>query len=198
MRQINEDERDALFAAWMEDRESAVPAPLGEWVERYPDCAGELISWAADAPVLNAAERRSPDAEAEQKAIASGLQTLARFLQPLDSLLGEARARGRSPKALAEEINISPTLLARLQQRLIAAGSIPDTLVAGLSSALGRSTSVIREYLARPAMLAQSASYKSDRVPQAASQESFLHAVLSAPDLTETQRQYWLDQGHAP
>lgn len=201
-------DEDALFAAWSEDRQTPAPQPLREWVARYPQYAPTLIAWAADMPLLECAlESAAPDPAGEARTLIVGRQALAEMraqyfaaeanaapARPLDDLLQAARARGLTAKTLAARLDVGLPLVAKLNQRLVRLATIPDILVQRLANELETGVEQVRAYLARPATLAMSAQYKSDSVPQAAPPEDFTDCVRACSDMTNDQKQFWLEQ----
>ena len=199
-------EQDELFADWSEDRQSATPQSLQNWVRRHPDYAAQLMQWAVDAPLLECAMQQPADPIGEARTAAIGRQVLAemraRYLtdtatEPetaLTSLYAAAQKRGMSVKALAAQIGVGVPLVAKLQQRLVRATTLPEELVSRLSEALQVSGAQIRAYLNQPSGLATGASYKSDDVPQAGEPEDFATAVRACADMSASQKQFWLSQ----
>ncbi len=170
MTHAEENERDALFAAWSEDRQGRAPRSLQEWIELHPAYAADLIRWAAEAPLLDCALDLPPDAAGEARVLAIGRQVLAEMraryqtaaVTPLQGLLEAARSRGLTPKALAGRLNVGLSTVAKLQQRHFRLASIPSELIACLADALQVSADQVRDYLRRPPTLAPAASYKSE------------------------------------
>ena len=202
MKQTLESERDALYIAWSEDRQTAAPTPLRDWIARHPAHAEELTRWAVDAPVLECAAQRPTDPAAEARTLEIGQQVVAemraRYLTaqpaPLKGLLETAKACGLTPKALAERLGVGLSTLAKLQQRHFRFASLPAEIVERAADALQVSAGQVRAYLQQPPTLAAGASYKSDGVPRAAEQEDFAQAVRVSRDMTEEQKAYWLAQ----
>ena len=201
-------DEDALFAAWNEDRQANAPRSLREWVNRYPQHAPSLIAWAADMPLLECAlESAIPDSNAEAHTLAVGRQALAEMraqyfaAQPaaapaaaIDNLLQAARTHGLTAGRLAARLNVGLPLVAKLNQRLVRLATIPESLLQGLADELQTGVEQVRAYLARPATLAASAQYKADSAPQVSAPEDFADAVRACTDMTNDQKQFWLDQ----
>ena len=201
-------DEDALFAAWSEDRQTPAPQPLREWVSRYPQHAPTLIAWAADMPLLECAlESAAPDAAGEAQTLAIGRNALAEMralyfateanaapARPIDDLLQTAKARGLNARTLAARLDVGLPLVAKLNQRLVRLATIPDILIQRLANELDAGVEQVRAYLARPATLAVGAQYKSDSIPQAAQPEDFTACIRACPDMTDDQKQYWLEQ----
>lgn len=202
MKQTLESQRDALYIAWSEDRQTAAPTPLRDWIARHPAHAEELTRWAVDTPLLDCAAQRPADLAAEAHTLAIGRQVVAemraRYLTaqpaPLKGLLETAKACGLTPKALAERLGVGLSTVAKLQQRHFRFASLPAEIVAQAADALQVSVGQVRAYLQQPPTLAAGASYKSDGVPRAAAQEEFADSIRSSRDMTEEQKAYWLAQ----
>lgn len=202
MKQTLESQRDALYIAWSEDRQTAAPTPLRDWIARHPAHAEELARWAVDTPLLDCAAQRPADLAAEAHTLAIGRQVVAemraRYLTvqpaPLKGLLETAKACGLTPKALAERLGVGLSTVAKLQQRHFRFASLPAEIIARAADALQVSVGQVRAYLQQPPTLAAGASYKSDSVPRAAAQEEFAQAIRSSRDMTEEQKAYWFTQ----
>lgn len=212
-------EKDALFTAWNDDRQSKNPQPLWAWVSRHPEHAEALIGWAADMPLLEyGLENAVPDPTGEARTLSLGrmalaekraqyftaldknkensttLQTAPGQMAPLSDMIQAAKAHGLTGKALAGQLGIGLPLLAKLNQRLIHLSTLPDELINRLSDSLQASVEQVRDYLARPATLSSAAQYKSDGVPEVADAEDFANAVRACSDMTEEQKQFWLNE----
>ncbi len=200
MTQTAEWERDALFAAWSEDRETPMPKSLADWIAAYPGYAGDLARWTVEAPVIECAEQGSADPAADARALTIGRQLVAEMRAKalaaaparLESLLEAAKQRGLTPKTLAERIGVGLSTVAKLQQRHFQLASLPAELIRRTADALQVSADQVRDYLRQSPTLAAGASYKSDGVPRAAAQEDFADAVRACRDLTEAQKAFWL------
>lgn len=205
-------EKDALFAAWSDDRQSGSPQPLRAWPNRYPQYADALIGWAADMPLLECSlENARPDPAGEAQTLAIGRNALAEMraqyfasaataavtaqdAAPLADLVQAAKARGLTAKALAAQVGVGLPLIAKLNQRLICSATLPDELINRMVEALQTSGDQVRAYLARPATLSAAAQYKSDGVPTVSPTEDFAEAVRACVDMTDDQKKFWLSQ----
>jgi hypothetical protein len=208
-------EKDALFAAWSDDRQAPSPQPLRAWLNRYPQYADALIGWAADIPVLECGlENARPDPVGEAQTLTIGRQVLAEMRAkyfasaemtqtaatpqhttvPIADLVQAAKVRGLTAKTLAGQIGIGLPLVAKLNQRLIRLATLPDELINRLAEALQTSGEQVRAYLTRPATLSGAAQYKSDSIPSVSEPQDFAEAVRTCVDMTEDQKQFWLNQ----
>lgn len=209
-------EIDALFTAWTDDRQSKNPQPLRSWISRHPQYAEALIGWAADMPLLEyGLENAVSDQAGEARTLSLGRMALAEMrtqyftsleknsiasstaidqTAPLNDMILAAKSRGLTGKALAGQVGIGLPLLAKMNQRLIHLATLPDELINRLANSLQVSVEQVRDYLARPATLSSAAQYKSDGVPQVADAEDFANAVRACPDMTQEQKQFWLNQ----
>lgn len=75
---FSEDALDALFAAWDEDRRSASPSPLEEWIRHYPAYRDYLQEWAECAAILDEAERTPEDPGEARRIAAIGDRVIAK------------------------------------------------------------------------------------------------------------------------
>lgn len=200
MKRHTEDNLDALYMAWQEDRLSTTPTPLQDWLARYPNHASEIVRWTQHEPLVAWSETQTTEPALYARAETIGRNVVAemraRYETPLHSLLATAKARGLSPKALAEQLHVGQPIVAKLQQRLLRVASLPGELIEALADALGVSGEQVRAYLYQPATLAAGASYKSDTVPQVADQEDFADAIRACTDMTDAQKSRWLRSDH--
>jgi transcriptional regulator with XRE-family HTH domain len=200
MIQTEKREQDMLFADWSEDRQTATPKPLADWIAAYPDHAAELVRWAVEAPVIDCVEQTPADPAADARVLAIGRQVIAemraqqRAAAParLESLLQAAKQHGLTLKTLAERIGVGPSTVAKLQQRHFRPASLPAELIRRVADALQVTADQVRDYLRQPPTLSASASYKSADVPRTTTQEDFAQAIHNCLDMTEEQKSFWL------
>jgi hypothetical protein len=197
-------EGDAVLIAFAEAHEAGT-ASLSEWMRRYPAHARELAryaahTWAGDTVYTEAA----PSAEALRvRRIGLEVARACRAAQTapqtapqtaLTSLLAVVKAQGLKPEVFAQNLGISYALFFKLHRRLIAPDSVPARFVQSLAEALERSVDEVRAYLNQGPTLAAGASYRSDNRPQAGQQETFAQAVASDPEMTDEQRNRWIQE----
>lgn len=200
----NEFELDSLYAEWSDDRSAGQPKPLKEWVMAHPEQAQSLVAWASAESVFQVAEERSVYAISEERAQALGASVLAEVRgkmeassRPLQSIVATAKERGLSVKTLAQRIGVGVTLVAKLQDRLLVANSVPNALVERLSEALDVTAEQIRAYLQLPPQLAKGAMYKSADVPVVGAQQEFEKAIESALDMSAAEKAFWKGEAQA-
>lgn len=202
--QTPNDELDALYARWQDDRRSAQPTALREWLAGYSTCREELIRWTADAPLYEPADETAVSTEEEAQVLKIGRDILARKLAAYNAspdrptvrdLYALAKERGLKTRDLAVALGIAPEIVAKLQSRLIRCATIPASFLELLASTLSAPVEQIRAYLEQPPALAQGALYKSDAAPQAGDAEEFTAAIRSCRAMTEPQKQRWLETG---
>ncbi len=63
-----ENEKDALFAAWCDERETGRARPLLEWIDAYPQYRDDLTLWAASSYLLEDTLEFPADPAAEERA----------------------------------------------------------------------------------------------------------------------------------
>lgn len=189
------DKSDAVYIAWSEDRQTAAPQKLGEWIAANPAHSAELIQWAADEAVAESAAVYSASPTAEARAIEIGRQAAARMraqtAAPVRSLLTLAQQQNLDTDALAERLSLSEPLIMKLERRLLRVATVPAQLIQSVAETLRVTAQQIQAYLALPAALANKVSYRSETVPQAM-QQDFAQAVRNDYELTDDQKQFWL------
>ncbi len=194
----NEMELDALYTEWSDDRSSRQPKPLKEWVKAHPTQAQDLMTWASAEPIFRVAEERNAYSVSAERAQALGASVLTELRakmeatpRPLHSLVVAAKEKGLNVKTLAQRIGIGVTLIAKLQDRLLIANSVPNALVERLSEALDVTAEQIRAYLQLPPQLAKGAMYKSADVPAVGEQQDFGKAIEEALEMSAEEKAFW-------
>lgn len=193
-------------------RSGAAPR-IGDYVRRYPHYARELVEYAlsfsavfADQPppderppaVLSPAAQKALAAIREQRAAyeaaAAAPANVPASAQPevIDSLFKRGAAVDHPPQKLFGELGLSADLGAKLEARVIAAATIPRTLIERLAGLLQTSAEAIQAYLAGARPTTQGAQlYLAERPPEY-SQQSFLEAVEHST-LTEDEKRAWVE-----
>lgn len=142
---------------------------LREWAARYPAHADALVEvslagFAAGLSLTDPLEDGPEDAET----VALGRAVLDGYFappKPLVSLVDEAKARGLTPREFARALRLDTPTLARLNQRLLDAATLPRSLVRQAAQTLGRSADEVAAYLRLPPRLASGAQYKARQAP---------------------------------
>lgn len=207
-----DDELLRITAEYAEAARSGAAPRIGDYVRRYPQYARELVEYAlafsaifADQPAPDerpvttpspAAQKalayiREQHATYESQAVAAGSPAPAQS-EAIDSLFKRGIAVGYSPPRLFGELRLSADLGAKLEARVIAAATIPRTLIERLAALLQTSTEAIQAYLAGAQPQAQGAQlYLAERPPEY-SQQSFLDAVAQST-LAEDEKRAWVE-----
>ena len=197
---LTDDEILAVLVDFADAETSANANALPEWATRYPALAGDFgrvaeAAWSQDA-LMPAPE--TPSAERFRKI---GRAALAHALPgyappapqvPLTNLLQTAKECGLSRQAFAAQLLLPDTLLLKLNRRFIDAATVPLELVNKMADALNRTADEIAAYLSLPAQVPQTASFRSDVVPQAKT-ESFADALSGDPEALPEHKAAWLD-----
>lgn len=168
------------------------PALLPAWLRAFPQFGEELraVSWHT---WTRETDRRSAGEadEAEEdpvivgmgRSVLASLFPLASSAPPLTSLLQAAQAQGLSAGEFARAVRLDVFLLARLEQRLIRAASLPRALVEQIAHTLDRSAADVALYLRGRPSFAAGAHYKARQAPQVGAPVDFSVALAaSSPD----------------
>ena len=181
---------------------------LREWLSCYPQFQEELVAvsqqvWTKGPDWLSADDSGGAGEEPEEdpELIAAGRHALAFLLPettidlpaanselPLVSLLAAAKAKGLSARDLAQALRLDIPLLARLEQRLIRAATIPRSLVERIAQTVDFSIADVTNYLRGGPSLAASAHYKAMQAPRAGEQSDFLEVLKSS---SADSRTFW-------
>jgi hypothetical protein len=198
MNEHREDDMDQLFASFYADRHSEAPRPLVSWIDDRPDLSAQFIQWATEIPALATAELMPASPDFESRSLAIGQAILQRHGLAasvgagLSSLNDAARRCGSTPREAARRIGVGMSIFAKLNRRLISAGTIPARLLDRTAETLRLSLEEVRDYLAQPPALAAGAAYRSDAPPSVSEPQDFAEAVRTSPDMTDAEKLEWL------
>lgn len=175
------------------------------YLERYPDYADELRDYvvylhtiAVDlpAPAAVPAAELSPAARSvltrmAAEGVAAQVPTMAQTVVRVaetETLVSRAGRAGVKPIQLVAKVGINIDILTRLQNGLIAPGSVPRTLIQRIAAVIAETPATVETLLGLNAP-AQSAFFYSNTAPEH-SQDTFLDAVQKSA-LSEEQKQEW-------
>lgn len=181
-------------------------ATLEKWVARFPQFRRDLIDFAAtwaeqeilpEAPELGAeVEKRLIDramSHVQNVSFSRGAAS-QEGEKPIESLTAEAKALGRSVPELAKACGLDIALIAKLNNRLIKAATIPASLVRHMAREIGRSSNALQAYLERSPSATAGQSFLAQGKPNGERrQESFAEAVR-ASSLPDAAKARWLDK----
>jgi len=177
----NETDVDGTLIAFADAAKSG-NASVAEWSGRHPALARDFARIATEIFVGETDETiDAAFVESLRRVGRTRLASLrARYAAPaLVSLVD--KERGITSEKIAAHLALPVQYVAKLQRRLFAPESLPQTLIQRLAAAIDRTVDEVSAYLAAPPTLARAAAYRSDDAPTLGSQEDF-HAVLSADD----------------
>lgn len=194
--QARQYEIDRITAHYADDYRSGLAPRIETYLQRYPQYASELLEFAvyfhtigfdAEAPDLSPAPELSPAAQRAMQRIRAASTTPQ--VQPIEGLVKQGAKVGYSARKLAEAVELTIEVLAKLEARVIAVATIPPTLVARLATALQVAPEAISAYLGATRPGQAGAFYYADQQPTQ-QQESFLDAV-QASMLSPEHKQEW-------
>ena len=173
---------------------------LSEWIQQYPTQARELARFAASRWADGKSEWVADTATVSRVreiglSIVQARRGMVTNKVGITTLLGVAIARGMDGHALASKLDIPFALLVKLQRRLIALESVPQTFIMALAETLGRQADEIRAYLSLPSTFGPNTSWSSDNKPLIADREIFALALQEDPEVTASQKTRWLGEG---
>ncbi len=108
------------------------------------------------------------------------------------AILSRAAQKGLSLVQLANAVELSVTLVTKLDRRLIKFSSIPALVLNKIAQTLGVSDSVISAYLQQGAAFAAGAHYHAGEAPTLPEPQDFFDAVRSDKTLSEPRRKLLL------
>lgn len=194
-------ERETLYMVWRQDREQAAPRPLKHWIAEYPSFTDDLLTWASELPLMTTTLYRT-DTTAEEarlgkvgRSVVAEMRARYGMAHPaLTSLTEAAQQRNLRLRDVAERVGIGVPILSKLEQRLLKAATLPETLIQKLAEALELGTEAVREYLRQPPTLAAGAAYQytGKAAPSVTNQQDFAEAIRSCPGMSDADKQAWL------
>jgi hypothetical protein len=186
-------ELQRLLARYQHEYHTGKSPRLEEYIQRYPEFEAELIDFAfyfhtiaADLPEpgTTPAAQLSPAAE---KALA---HISAQLAPPFPGFFKQGLDAGYAPPGLAEALDISWDILAKLEARAIRVTSIPRSLIQRMADTLNALPESIAAYLRGSAPAPAGTFYYADQAPTQ-QQETFLEAIRSSPELSPDQKHEW-------
>ncbi len=186
---------DAIVTAFAEALENG-GASVADWSGRYPRFGRDFARIAA--------RNFGGAAEGDDAATAERLRRVARGallkykvaylgVQPLTALVD--KERGITAAQLAQATLLPLPFVAKLNQRLFSAASVPTALVARIADAVGRTADEVAAFLAGPPMLARAAAYRADDAPVVGAQEDFGTALLADEAVSTEAREAYRANG---
>ena len=177
---------------------------LDDWIQWFPEYENELtdftITW-------NEIEnpRFSLQAQSDENLFVAIGKRLAREAfysediklvdnpkQTIQSILNEGRSLGISPKQLSDQLDLSISLIRKIDLRYILFETIPIFFIENLSETIKRNVREIAQYLSEGPLILENARFKSSHAPKLPEQRNFFDEVRRDPTLKEEQRENWL------
>jgi hypothetical protein len=112
---------------------------------------------------------------------------------PISGLFAEGKARGMTNFQLADAVDLSITLIAQLDRRLIDFRTIPGQVIQDLARVLQRGAEIVSQYLQGPPLIPSHAEFKAEQTPRVKPVEDFFDAVRQDRSISESRRQRLLD-----
>ena len=200
-RRAREFEIDQVCAEYVDAIEAGRHFDVKDYLARYPRYAAELADFIVsyhltltDLPELDqtpVAELSAGSARALEIVRAEIEQRIA-GQEPQTALTGlEDRSfdAGIDPDQLAERVGVSPTIIARLDARAIAATSIPRELFRRLADALDVRIETVMAFLGASVQTG-GAFFHADQAPTGG-QDDFLAAIEASEDLDPARKAEW-------
>jgi hypothetical protein len=114
----------------------------------------------------------------------------------ITSLLDRLTAIGETFQSVAKKLRLSDLIVEKLDKRRIRPESVPRHLYERLAEILSTTFEEIYSYAMRPP-LASGGHYKAASAPAVENQPEFSELVKWDPDMSETDKNYWLDMSPA-
>lgn len=187
-------EIDRLCAAYVDEVKAGRTPDLDAYLAHYPDYAIELADFIVTYH-LTLADLPEPDetpVETLSPGFARALAAIRAQEEPAAALAGlEDRSFdvGLDPDQLAERVGVSPSFIARLDARAIAATSIPRELFRRLADALDVRIEAVMAFLGASGQ-AGGAFFHADQAPTGG-QDNFLTAIEASDDLDPARKAEW-------
>lgn len=189
---------DQITYRYAEDYRAGRAPRLEDYVRQYPDLATELTEFvfyfhSVGLDVLDVDTSPAPDlSPAAQRALAQIRERHgAAALAPFEGLVNQGTRFGYTPRQLAEAVGLSTDVLAKLEAHVIAATTIPRTLIQRLADTLKVTPDTVAAFLGSAGPAGAGAFYYADQTPTQ-QQESFLDAVR-ASGLSSERKNEWAE-----
>lgn len=180
---------------------------LATWIARYPQYERELIEFTVGWIQSEQLPQIPEDPQHIDTMMESAFHVIQQILEKksveekarklqtragLVSLIMEGSLLGWSINEFAQRINLSVTILRKLENRLIRVATVPTSLIERISTSIQRDPSEVTAYLGQAPMLQPGLQYKSKQSPKIGNQQDFFDAVRNDGELSVEQRAYWL------
>lgn len=198
-----QDEIDHIIARYMDAFHRGEAPRIAEYMQRYPQYASELLDFATYYLTIGyeteslAGPPETTLSPAAEKAMAQIREQSAVYAPAaVTSLVAQGIELGIAPPDLAETVGLSDELLARLDERIIAAATVPRTLLQRLATALKTAPEAIAAALAS-AVAGQAPGFYYAETPPEQQQQSFIDAVQGDSTLSPERKREWAEIVHA-
>ena len=198
-----------ITAQYVDEVRAGQRPKVSDYLARYPQYASEIADFVAyyhtvEVDLPGETSITTPLAENYRIAIGSArkrvLQAEAQSTHKVTTLLVTLNNQHLTPGRLADKLGLSVDIVAKLEQRKIAASSIPKEMYKRLAEALQQPVRAIEAYFE---LLTEQASYRQQVAeaqaryqvndPPGAPIQSFREALQESVQLPKEQRQAWYD-----
>ena len=193
---------ETVLDAFMSSEPEPSGAVLREWIHRYPYYERELTDLAVGWLLMDTLPPDPDTEESDEEALMRrGTIIIEDLLRGEDEqlsgeehrsfmgLLGEAKALDLTMHELANVTRLSPALIAKLDQRLIRATTVPVEVLRDLAGVLQRTTEEVLGHLRREPVLPAALEHKAEEAPAVPDQQDFFDAVHRDRALDDERRQ---------
>jgi transcriptional regulator with XRE-family HTH domain len=193
---------EAVLDAFMASEPDPSGAVLREWIRRYPYYERELTDFAVGWILMDTLPPDPDTEEPDEEALMRRGTTIIEDLLPGEEdeqlsreehrsfvgLLGEAKDLGLTMYELANVTGLSAALVAKLDQRLIRAATVPTEVLGDLARAIQRTTEEVLDHLRREPVLPTALEHKAEVAPAVPDQQDFFDAVRGDRGLDDERR----------
>lgn len=176
------------------------PALLDAYCRKYPEYAHELTDYAVQWLIGDALAATAPSGAAAHKASSPLVsRAISRFHDRLRVPAPSGVAEGlRNPfnglsvarkREIRDELRIDMPLLAKLQNRLIDAETVPRKFLEGLATAVEATVDEVLGYLRLPPTVNAGADFKAEGKPSVGAQKERFEDAVRRSTLDEKQKQ---------
>ncbi len=201
-KQLEVEEIVAKFADSRVTQTNGSGRNLREWIDEYPEAAEALTEYALYSNSESGSKPDNGRIDALAMVVSATADKVREHMMathplyrvnisPIQTIREEAASVNIEVNDLAKRLNISKTVLAKLDRRIVQADTIPTPIIKQLALALRRTVDDVKEYFTLPPTLAANASYKSKSAPSVQPKETFERAILTASDMTAEQKAEW-------
>lgn len=197
---------DQILDEYVVENDSLSKEMLQEWIRRYPQYERELMDLTVALIQLQSAVPAEISEDEEEILVQRGISVVRRLLQddqngtadgtglskPIQGLVKEAGYHDLSLDQLAEQVCLTPSLLAKIDRHSVEYDSLPPHLFELFAETLHQNVFIVAGYCQLAPAIPQDSRFKSKTAPSVTKQVNFFDEIRKDPEFSDELRKYWL------